>query len=334
MALKHNKSPKPSTREVTLPSEGYPYEKLKGGKLVIKAFNWETETLFYSGGGTSLVKESARLTEVIKRIAIWPENFNVTDLLEGDSMYALLAAKSLSYDERYQFKTMCPACDSEEEHNLIIPDHMPANRYPQDFNGVLKVTTSDGNEVDLRFLTLRDDIECHRLARERVNKSLIPKDSLDADYAINRLCFSLIAANGGKPDTLQESRDFFREMNAVERGEIETFLVKYAPGINSNLSITCPQCGHKYDTVMPITTDFFRSKPRELSTELPRGTRIGTFGDGVGGTDSVTNTSSQDHDRATDRTQGSGEQSDSRRAQEAVVPASTSNALLPVVQTS
>ena len=109
MPLKLNKPAGPSTKEITLPSEGYSYPQaeLKGGKIVVRAFDFDTESLMY-GTSDSSAKQFARLCTLLSRITVWPPGFRTQDLLEGDSAFIVMAARSLTYPEqKYDFETAC-----------------------------------------------------------------------------------------------------------------------------------------------------------------------------------------------------------------------------------
>jgi hypothetical protein len=278
--LKLNKPAGPSTKQITLPSEGYPYPQteLKGGQLLVRAFDFDTESLMY-GIADSSAKQFARLCTLLSRITTWPPGFKTADLLEGDSAFIVMAARSLSYPEqKYDFETTCDHCGEKEPYSLRIPDELPQNRYPADFLGSITLDTFNKNSLKMRFLTLADDAECTRIARDRIAKKAIKEELFDSDYEINRLCFHLVEANGTKPENMEDSRQFFMKMASDERGEIVRAMRRHAPGISSMLIINCPKCNGQYEAFIPLSTDFFRPGPGTVRTILPGGVRINCFG--------------------------------------------------------
>jgi hypothetical protein len=280
MPLKLNKPAGPSTKEITLPSEGYPYPQpeLKGGQLLVRAFDFDTESLMY-GTTDSTVKQFARLCTLLSRITTWPPGFKTAELLEGDSAFIVMAARSLTYPEqKYNFETSCEHCGEKEPFSLRIPDELPQNRYPADFLGYITLDTFNKNTLKMRFLTLADDAECTRISRDRVAKKAIKEDLFDSDYEINRLCFHLVEANGGKPENMEDSRQFFMKMSSDERAEIVRSLRRHAPGISSVLTINCPKCNGQYEAFVPLSADFFRPGAGTVRTILPGGVRISCFG--------------------------------------------------------
>jgi len=280
VSLKLNKPAGPSTKSITLPSEGYPYPQteLKGGQLVVRAFDFDTESLMY-GVADSSAKQFARLCTLLSRITTWPPGFKTADLLEGDSAFIVMAARSLTYPEqKYDFETTCDHCGEKEPFSLRIPDELPQNRYPADFPGFITLDTFNKNTLKMRFLTLADDAECTRITRDRIAKKAIKEELFDSDYEINRLCFHLVEANGSKPENLEDSRKFFMGMASDERGEIVRSMRRHAPGISSVLIINCPKCNGQYEAFVPLSTDFFRPGAGAVRTVLPRGVRINSFG--------------------------------------------------------
>jgi hypothetical protein len=283
MPLKLNKPPGPSSKEIVLPSKGYPYKDfpdLAGGAVLVKAFTFDTEALMY-GTSDSSTKQFSRLLEVLKKIAVWPAGFKPAKLLEGDSAIVVMTARALSYPEQtHVFETTCEHCGKPESHRLQIPQQLPQNCYPADFNGKLKITTFNENTIEMRFLTLEDDSECLRLTRDRVNLKLVPEDAFDADYQLHRLAIALVSANGEKPDNMDDARSFFKAMPFDEREEIHRVIRKHAPGLSSMLTIKCPNpdCEETYEAFLPLTMDFFRPRSGAVRAELPAGVRIGVSG--------------------------------------------------------
>jgi len=279
MALNLKFKPRPAAKEITLPSAGYPYkETLPGGKLLVNAFDWDAERLLYKDPTRSSSKEMLRYIEVVKRVSSFPKDFDPAYLLEGDLQFILLHARSLSYGEEYSFNSRCPHCRKEEEVAIIIPDGMPVNRYPADFEGTIKYKSTEENEIELRFLTVKDDMECDNLSRQRLSKNAIKKDGYDDDYQLNRLSKHLVSVNGGKAENLQEAREWLKSISSIERSEITTFINEVAPGASYRVPIDCIECAERYYTVMPIGADFFRPRKRTDAPVLPGGVRIGVFG--------------------------------------------------------
>jgi hypothetical protein len=231
------------------------------------------------GTSDSAAKQFARLCTLLSRITTWPPGFRTQDLLEGDSAYIVMAARSLTYPEqKYDFETACDHCGEKEPFSLRIPDELPQNRYPADFLGYITLDTGNKNTIKMRFLTLSDDAECTRITRDRIAKKVIKEELFDSDYDINRLCFHLVEANGSKPENMEDSRQFWMHMASDERGEVMRAIRRNAPGIASVLTINCPKCNGTYEAFVPLSADFFRSGPGVVRAVLPRGVRIGSFG--------------------------------------------------------
>lgn len=314
MSLKLKKPPGLSNRTITLPTSGYPYRafpELRGGIINVRAFTYEIESLMFGTTGDNTSKQYAKLCLLLSKLVDWPKGFNPGDLLEGDSAFVVMTARALTYPEQYHtFETTCDACGEKESHNLKIPDHLPQNRYPEDFRGFATFTTFNDNVIDMRFLSLNEDTECLRMSRTRAAKGIISDDAQENDYQLNRLSLALLTANGDKPSTLEEARTFFKEMPTDEREEIIRALRLNAPGLNSRLTIRCPKCNEMYEAFIPITMDFFRSRSRTIRTELPGGVLLS-----VPGPDqqriSTNGTGTEDHATDPRRDEGGGDESPS-----------------------
>lgn len=279
MALNIKEPPKRSVKEIILPSSGYPYNgKIPGGRLLIQAFDWESERILFKAFETEGSKETLRYIETIKRVSKFPEGFDPETLLEGDLQYILMECRSLSYGETYSFQSKCPYCDYNEEVELKIPLFLPTNRYPSDFGGTLKIKTSNDNGVEIRFITIKQDMECENAARNKIAKKMIRKEDYDAEYSNSRVAYHIVSVNGGKPDSIDEVRNWLTQIPISERKEIIEFINRVSPGVSFNILITCEECGKDYERMLPIGADFFRARRRNNEEQLPRGVRIGVLG--------------------------------------------------------
>jgi hypothetical protein len=279
MALNIKSLPKTVTKEILLPSGGYPYQgSIPGGRIIIKAFDWEAERLLFKGIESKGTREMLKYLEVIKRVCTLPTGFNVGSLLEGDVQYILLESRSLSYGPSYSFDSVCPECNKSENIVLDIPGQLSHNRYPSDFPGTVKVTTSDNDVVDIQFLSADDDIACENTTRQRISKRVVPQDSYEDDYALMRICKHIHALNGGTPDSIEEVRKWVSSLSVSIRSEITAFINKVTPGVSYSIDIVCPHCSHQYSRMLPISADFFRARTVPNAELLPTGVRIGVFG--------------------------------------------------------
>ena len=278
MALILKTRPVPCTREITLPSAGYAYgDSLPAGKLLVQAFDWDAERVLFREPGTGS-REMLRYVDVVNRVAKFPQGFDASNLLEGDLQYILLHARGLSYGTSYVFKSRCTHCRKEEDVDINIPDGMPMNRYPSDFPGTISCKLGE-DDVEVRFITVKDDIECDNLTRQRISKKLIGKDAYDDDYGLHRLAMHIASVNGGRPDNLQETREWLKTLPVVQRAALTSFINELTPGASYKVSITCAHCSEGYEVMMPIGADFFRSGKRIDTSVLPGGVRIGVFGE-------------------------------------------------------
>lgn len=279
MALNITNKPPVVTEEITLPSSGYLYEgKIPNGILLIKALDWNAERYLFKAIEKGGSNELRSLCEVVKRVAHLPEGFNVESLLESDLHYIILKTRSLSYGESYEFDATCSQCGKTEKVTLRIPDELPTNRFPADCDGLASITTSENNKVDIQFLTVKSVLTCESITRNRIATNLISKESYDDDFATNRIAAHIYAVNGGKPDNLDESRQWLNSISLIERNQIVSFINECTPGINYKIQMVCEFCKDSYELLMPVTVSFFRPKSRENERKLPRGFRSSVYG--------------------------------------------------------
>lgn len=278
MPLKLNTKPRKSNDEIVLPSGGYPYKGIPNGRIIVSAFDWNSERLMFDPeqGGT-ITRQHLRFAEVLKQIGTFPAGFEAWDVLAADALYMILKARSLSYGETYSFETICPECGHKETISLSIPEDMPVNRYPSDFTGLLEYETKDGNKVKVRFLTLKNEMDAENTVRNKLSVKKITKEAYDSEVDDQTLAAHVTEVNGEKVESSEDVLEWLKS-SPLERDEIRSFIGQVGPGVSNKIPIVCEKCGHRYNRTMQMGPQFFRPVRRAEVKGIPAGVRLGVFG--------------------------------------------------------
>lgn len=265
---------RPTSVEIEFPSGGYAYPiNLRGARVLVKAFDWTTETLLQQGQGSN----QSRMVAAIKRIIQLPEGLSHEDLLTCDYQYALLTSRALSYGETIKMVVTCPSCGHKENLNVAIPDHLYCTRYQADVadatNGLIPFKTPDENEVGLRFPTLRDEMEVDATARSKILAGALKEEDLDTETAKSLFFRHIAKVNGEKPERKELEKWF--DTNLHERDAIVGFLEAVRPGVRNEVMVDCEKCKHQYRVPLDIERMFFRHRRGPDVAQLPRGIRLG-----------------------------------------------------------
>jgi hypothetical protein len=230
----------PTPEEILLPSLGIYYEnenqiiKQNGGKILITPLTLKHEVLLTS---PRIVKSGQLLTTLLSATIKTP-NVNPNALLSGDRLFLFYYLRSISYGDEYKFSTQCPSCRETFFKTIRLSS--------------LKIKYGDKNKpepipIDLPISKKRIYI---RFSRGYDEQTLEDQDLMEG-------ILKLIVKIDGIPSNLQKK--FLENLNLRDAAIIRKFFEENEPGIDARLSLTCPNCSYEFETILPITVDFFRA---------------------------------------------------------------------------
>jgi len=258
MAIKSNRQGPRIAKDYRLPSGGYRYKGLlPGGNIKVHAFNFDAEQIL-AGDGDGLTKMSA----IIPIIADLPQGLSVGDLLSGDQLFIVLAARSMSFGTEYSFGSTCPTCGKRENHKFTLPEGLPVNFLEEDFQEPFEVELpTSQDKVGIRFLSVNDDLSVSNYARQKKINSTEPGDP---GYKF-RLAKHIVYVNdpeNGKPTDIQEAIDYVTSLDGEDPYEFRKAIETNQPGVAPLIKVQCPEasCGEIYEVSFKMTAEFFRPK--------------------------------------------------------------------------
>jgi len=252
MAISKNKGPR-KTKVFQMPSGAYPYrEFFPEGNVGVHSFNFDVEQIL--AGNEEGQQKMNMITPMVIQL---PEGFQVGQLLTSDQFYLLMASRSMSFGEDYSFTTTCPSCGKPEKHTYALPDGLPINRLPDDFEEPYEFKLPDcGDTVGIRLLTINDETVVDNYAKQR---KLNHEEPGDPGYKY-RLARHIVHVNGEEPENMEDAVAYVTSLDGRDPAEFRQKIESATPGVRPLLKIQCPQgnCGTVYEAAFRVTAEFFR----------------------------------------------------------------------------
>lgn len=259
-----------------LPSQGCYYNgKVPDGKVQVKPMGITADKIFAT---TRLAQTGQSIEYIYKNHVRFPdESFTPEQLLTGDRVYLLFYLRAITHGNMYEFMVKCnnDSCgiSSTYEHDL---NEIEANkRGPKHAEEPVRVVLPylskvAGKEVwaDCRFLRGHD---LQTIAtRQQFDKRAVGNRargvnsrSANVDVMLDRsieenLHMAIVSINGNTDRHIIS--ELIKKMSQQDTQKIRAFLNDDAPGIDTEIVITCPACENEMRIELPITETFFRPK--------------------------------------------------------------------------
>jgi hypothetical protein len=279
---------------VQLPSEGKYYDGLvPDGKVQVRPMGMHADKILAT---QRLAATGESIDYLFKECVRFPsDDFNPLDLLVGDRIFLLYYLRGVTYGNEYEFAWACSnqECKTTSIHtydlNLLYETKIGPNPdYPREpFKIVLpelsKWSKENGGDdfwVEVRLMRGYDLRAIMRTMRTK--KSITGGVRTKMRQQKNKQQNQNLSAAVNFSDTVSENlrllihsvmgnRDAFKVNKVVERlhskdaATIREFLRDNSPGIDTQVEITCPNCGEQATAELPITETFFRPTPSRRS---------------------------------------------------------------------
>jgi len=216
----------------------------------------------------------------------FPGDFDASDLLIGDRTFLLYYIRGLTFGNLYKFAMTCPHCDSQSTHTYDMNElyrsviRSNPNLGPEPFKVILPHLSEISNReiwVGLRFLRSRDINDIlnrkkfnKRLEGNSVRATMARKNKrsggrsqqnqiVDQSEAImdGSLEKTIISVNGISDPMIISN--IVARLHSKDNAVIREFLLEHTPGIDTTVTIECPECQNEVTMELPITDGFFRS---------------------------------------------------------------------------
>ena len=257
-----------------LPSKGFYYDWLDGS-VKVRAMGQTAEKILAT---QRLAQSGQSIDYLFRECCQFPEGFDPVELILGDRIFLLYYIRGITHGNIYEFAVQCPTCEATSTHtydlNLLAGTITWADPAAGDepFRIVLPyLSEATGREVwvSVRLLRAKDAnsmISKRRnkkksFARPGTAKALDAKaqrgqiDELD-DAITDNLEKIIINVMGiDNPFTI---RSFIDKLHATDTSSIREWLRNHTPGIDTTVTLGCPDCEAEFTVELPISESFFR----------------------------------------------------------------------------
>lgn len=266
-----------------LPSGGLYYPGWSNDIVMVRPMTQSVEKVF---ANKRLTSSGQALDIMFNKCCKFPGDFDAADLLVGDRTFLLYYIRGLTYGNLYKFAMTCPHCGAQSTHtydmNELYNSVMKANPNlgPEPFKVVLPYLSELSNRevwVGLRFLRSRDinDILNRRKFNKRLEGNSVraamarknrrpggrPQQNQASDQSEAIMDGSLekaiVSVNGITDPMVVNS--IVSKLHSRDNAVIREFLLENTPGIDTTVTIECPECQNEVTMELPITDGFFRS---------------------------------------------------------------------------
>lgn len=266
-----------------LPSGGIYYPGWTNEVVKVRAMMQSVEKVF---ANKRLTSSGQALDAMFEKCCQFPGDFDPADLLVGDRTFLLYYIRGLTYGNLYKFAITCPHCGAQSTHTYDMNElfssviHAKSNLGPEPFRVLLPHLSEVSNReiyAGVRLLRSRDinDILNRRKFNKRLDGNSVrasmqrrrrpggmknnPSQASDQTEAImDGSLEKTIVSFGGVSDP-NIVANMIARLHSRDNAAIREFLLEATPGIDTTVTIECPECQNEVTMELPITDGFFRS---------------------------------------------------------------------------
>jgi len=241
---------------VPLPSRGMVYgpdSPLHGREMLeIKSMTANEEDILMS---PALIKQGKVLNTLLSACLI-DKSIDPDELLSGDRNALMVAIRITGYGSDYTVQTTCPNCSARRPQTYDLAELAikrlilkPVDESGSIFEFDLPVTKK---KVYFKFLSGKEEAE-RSLFIERMKK-VTGGSGVDKGVT-SKLEYQIVAIDGVTDGNAV--RQFISKMPARDSKSLRRYIGEHEPGIDMNVNMKCPECGHQGDVSLPIGASFF-----------------------------------------------------------------------------
>ncbi len=265
--------------ECVLPSRGI-YYGWPDGTIFVRAMGQAAEKVL----ATQRLAQSGQSIDYLFRECVrFPAGFQPEDLLIGDRVFLLYFLRGITHGNMYEFAVTCgnEECGKTSTHSYDLNELAGTIQWADPSLGVEPfrvdlpyLSKATGKEVYVSIRMLRGGDVNDILNRRKTRKKMFARpggiktrgrnpfenrqsDSQAVDDSLSENLEKLIVNVMGVSDPLM-MRQFISKMHAQDTATVREWLKDHTPGIDTTITVTCPECSNEFTIELPITEGFFR----------------------------------------------------------------------------
>lgn len=264
-----------------LPSRGLYYSSWNGAdSMQVRGIGTEAEKWL---ANQRLAQSGESIDYLFRECCQFPDpEFDSLDLLVGDRVFLLYYLRGITHGNVYEFAITCqqPQCQQTSTHRYDLNELAGTivwaneNLGSEPFKVSLPYYSRTYNKdvwVEVRFVRGRDTN--NMLAMRRTKQRMFAKPGvragrrrpephqnqrpMTADDTLTENIELMIHSFLGETDRVK-IKMAVEKMHATDTATIREWLRENTPGIETAVTIGCPECGQEFMVELPITESFFR----------------------------------------------------------------------------
>lgn len=238
------------TESYNLPSNGKIYKKPVKAEVTLRSMNTEDEMKRLSPSDTPYKV----MSELIEGCMLEKPSISVYDMCIGDYQYLLHKLRIVTYGPEYKIGVRCPICGKidTKKYNL---DELELHEYDKSIDDLIEVVLpTSGKKLTLNFQTPRILDYISKRKKEILKKS---PEAFDPTYLLTLQ--SLIDTVDGEKLTETKLESLVRKLPMRDANMLIQISEKLnnKVGLDTNITVSCSQCGNNFDTTFRFTSEFF-----------------------------------------------------------------------------
>lgn len=198
------------------------------------------------------------LVNLINSCTLSPEGFDAGKLCRFDLDYAMLSLRIISHGPNYKIATVCPNCGHKHEEVINLSE-LPCNQVDDKFSPSFEMQLPvKGDTLKVHILNYNEleavESEARRIMSKFPNYEGNPVDILTYIYKIDEVNGEKMPYAAKKPYVENLSAADSIYFDQVYDSKLGSY------GLDTQLSLSCDNCGNNYVRNMPINEEFFRPR--------------------------------------------------------------------------
>lgn len=265
--------------ECVLPSKGI-YYGWPDGTVYVKAMGQTAEKVL----ATQRLAQSGQSIDYLFRECVrFPAGFTPEELLIGDRVFLLYFLRGITHGNMYEFAVTCTneECGKTSTHAYDLNELSTTIQWadPSIGNEPFRInlpylSKATGKDVYVSVRLLRGSDVNDIINKRKTRKKMFARpggiktrgrnpfenrqqDTQTVDDSLTENLEKLIVDVMGVQDPLM-MRQFISKMHAQDTATVREWLKDNTPGIDTTITVTCPECASEFTIELPITEGFFR----------------------------------------------------------------------------
>jgi hypothetical protein len=243
---------------VPLPSKGRFYhdeDQPMGGEVHIRPMTGQEETIL----STARLMRQGRGIEMIFRNCLMEKHINPEKLLSVDRTYLLIYLRGISYGHIYEVTVKCPECGHSFDHDINL--NLPVDYCPDNFHEDSLAKTLPKTRFTFRYHMMTGAHETE-ISAYRDRKTKFSNATDDSFLYKASLLIDEIGNDNAKVNNRHAIQSLMERLPVADINYIRNTLNNPPFGVDTELIVPCPACGHEFPVELPYEANFFFPKER------------------------------------------------------------------------